>query len=247
VKRTTGILAKVAGLGAMLWLSVPAWAQQQQYGQSPPSYGQQPPAYSQQQPRAYNQQPQYAQPTTSAPELQTRGIRVINIGQVIKKYQKFQQYEMSLKQQTQELQKRVEGKKAQAQDFQRELEKPDTTTARRDEIERQMKLLQRQAQDDLDESKQRITKDEFTEMVMIYKEVEEAVAAFCRSSNIEMVLQYTDATGPEKYLPTNFQQKMVNRACMPIYVDPRLDITQQVTDMLNRRLASSGGTNIHSN
>ena len=242
-----GILVKAAGLGALLWLGAPVWAQNQ-YGQNPPqNYGQQPQTYNQPSP-AYNPGQQYSQPATAAAALQTRGVRVINIGQVIKKYQKFQQYEMSLKQQTQELQKRVEQKKAQAQDLQKEMERPDTQTARRDEIERQMKALQRQAQDDLDESKQRITKDEFNQMVMIYKEVEDAVAVFCRSSNIEMVLQYSDATGPEKYLPTNFQQKMINRACMPIYVDPRLDITQQVIDMLNRRLASTtGGTPIHSN
>jgi Skp family chaperone for outer membrane proteins len=241
-----GILVKAAGLGALLCLGAPVWAQNQ-YGQNPQTYGQQPPTYSPP-PQGYNQAQQYTQPASAAAAPQTRGIRVINIGQVIKKYQKFQQYEMSLKVQTQELQKRVEQKKAQALELQREMEKPDTTAVRRDEIERTMKGLQRTAQDDLDESKQRITKDEFNEMVMIYKEVEEAVAVFCRSSNIELVLQYSDAIGPEKYLPANFQQKMINRACMPIYVDPRLDISQPVIDMLNRRLATTtGGAPIHSN
>jgi Skp family chaperone for outer membrane proteins len=244
-----GILVKAAGLGALLCLGAPVWAQNQygQNGQNPQTYGQQPQTYNPP-PQGYNQGQQYTPPASAAAALQTRGVRVINIGQVIKKYQKFQQYEMSLKQQTQDLQKRVEQKKAQAQDLQKEMERPDTPAARRDEIERTMKTLQRQAQDDLDESKQRITKDEFNQMVMIYKEVEDAVAVFCRSSNIELVLQYSDAVGPEKYLPANFQQKMINRACMPIYVDPRLDISQSVIDMLNRRLASTtGGAPIHSN
>jgi Skp family chaperone for outer membrane proteins len=238
----------VATLGALFCLGHPSFAQNQ-YGQNQGTYSQPQPNYGQPQP-SYNQAQQYSQPAASSAALQTRAIRVINIGQVIKKYTKFQQYEAGLKQQTQELQKRVENKRTEAQNLQKEMERPDTNPTRRDEIERQMKALQRTAQDELDDAKQKITKSEFDQMVMIYKEVEDAVAAYCRSGGIELVLQYSDAAGPEKYLPPNFQQKLVNRACMPIYVDPRMDITQAVIDMLNRRLASSGGSTgapIHGN
>ena len=245
MKRNTGILVGLATLGVMLGTGAFGIAQQQ-YGQNQqPNYPAAQPAYGQQ--PQYNPPAQYSQSSTSAP-LQTRGIRVINIGQVIKKYQKFQQYEASLKQVTQELQKKVEGQRAQAQNLQKEMERPDTPSTRREELERQMKQLQRQAQDELDEAKQRMTKNEFEQMVQIYKEVEDAVGAYCRSGNIELVLQYSDAMAPDKYLPQNFQQKLVNRACMPIYVDPRMDISQAVVDMLNRRLASApGAPAIHGN
>jgi hypothetical protein len=52
-------------------------------------------------------------------------------------------------------------------------------------------------------------------------------------------MQYTDATGADFYTPANFQHKLTNRACMPMYVDPRLDITNEVTQMLNSKVASA--------
>jgi Skp family chaperone for outer membrane proteins len=180
---------------------------------------------------AYSQQPQRA-------PLQTR-IAVVNIGQVIKNYKKFQAFELELKQQSSVLQREFENKKAQAVSEQKELERQDLAADRREQLERDIKRLQREMQDSYDEAKQRMSKREFDQLVQIYKDIRDAVNAYAVTYNFEMVLQYTDAIGPDAYMPPNFQQKLTNRACMPIYVDPRLDITREVTEMLNNKVASA--------
>jgi Skp family chaperone for outer membrane proteins len=175
---------------------------------------------------------------TSRAPLQTR-IAVINLSQVIKNYKKFQAFEQDMKTQTQAIQRDMDAQKAQAIGEQKELEQPTLTAERRDQLERHIKQIQRQMQDSIEEAKQKMSKREFDQLVQTYKEVKDAVDAYARAYAIELVLQYNDAVGQEVYAPPHFTHKLSNRACMPIYVDSRMDITEPVTMMLNQKLASA--------
>ncbi len=212
MKRTLGLLAGTATLAAGVYLGSHVWAQQGNYTQA--TY------------------------TPASHPLQSK-IAILNLAQVIKNYKKYQNFEAELKSQSQTLQRDLEAKKGQIVSYQKELEKPDVATARKDQIEHEMKHLQREIQDAVEEAKQRYSKQDMDELIKTYKEVSDAVAVYCRAYAIELVLQYNDAPEAEKYLPPHFVHRLSNRACMPIYVDPRMDITEPITQMLNQRLAAT--------
>jgi Skp family chaperone for outer membrane proteins len=213
VKRTLGILVGAATVALGVLVVGYAWTQQ--------AYGQ-------------NQ----TQPAQRQVPLQTR-IAIVNLAQVIKGYKKYQSFELELKQDSQGIQKEIDTKRTTALNEQKELEKPETGAPRREQLERDIKRLQREMQDSVDEAKARIQKKEMDQLLQTYREVQDAVARYARAYALELVLQYSDAVGTEMYSPQNFSHKLANRACMPIYVDQRMDITGPVTDMLNQSLAST--------
>jgi Skp family chaperone for outer membrane proteins len=192
---------------------------------------------AQQQPQA---QPQYpciipASPTTGAARTH---VCLINVGQVIKNYKKFQNFEADLKAQQETALKAVEDKKAAVTAWEAELRKPETTTARREELEKGIKQTQRQVQDYLDECKQKWSKSEFDTLVQIFKEVHEAAQRYAQVRDIDLVLQYNDPVSADYFLPAFFTRKLNNQACMPMVMAAGMDITVPITEMLNGRLAS---------
>jgi Skp family chaperone for outer membrane proteins len=213
VKRIVGLLAGVATLGVGVYWTSHLWAQQGNY---PQNRG------------------------TMAP-LQSK-VYVINLGQVIKNYAKFKSFEEQLKAESQTINRDLENKRAQAIAKQKEIENPALSPAAKDELVKEVKRMERDMQEIVEDAKQKIAKREFDNLVQIYREVQAAVETYARAYAIELVLQYSDAVGADVYTPANFQHKLSNRACMPIYVDPRMDITEPVTAMLNQKLASSGAT-----
>lgn len=212
MKRTVGILTGVAALAVGVYLGGQSLAQ------------------------SNNQYP--AGTAAAAAPLQTR-IAVVNIGQVFKNYQKCKTFQAEIKQQAQTMQQNIDGRRAQALAAQKEMENPQTPPARKEQLERDLRRLQREYQDATEEAKQQLAKHEFEQLVQTYKEIEEAVQVYARTYAIELVLQYADPDSQEKYLPAYFQQRLSNRACMPLYLDPRMDITANITAMLNQRMASS--------
>lgn len=165
-------------------------------------------------------------------------IALINLGQVIKNYTKFKNLQAEVGAEGQKIQKELDGKKALATSKQNEAADPKTPPARREQLEKEIRDLQRQGQDLADDAKNRLGKMEYDRLVQTYKEVQEAVSAYARSRNIELVMHYTDGIGTDAYLPQIFQRKLSNGACFPMYMSPGLDITQDITNMLNQRFAA---------
>src|SRR5262249_24060311 len=135
-----------------------------------------------------------------------------------------------------EVRKALDDTNNRATTLQAEAAKPETTSARREQIDKELRDLQRRAQDYAEENKAQISKMDFDQLVQIFKEVQEAVTAYARPRNIEMVLHYTDAIGTDQSLPQFFTRKLSNGACYPLYTHPSLDITNEVTNMLNSRV-----------
>ncbi len=173
----------------------------------------------------------------SAPKvapLQTR-IGLINMGQVIKNYNKFKVYQDQMKREMEPIQKQIEAKNAAITGKQTQAADPKTAPATREQLEREMKVMKREAQDMVDEVNNKLTKQRVDQLVTIYKDVQQAVTAYARSNGFELVMQYSDAVDPaEKYSATSLQQKLGNMACFPVYNHDQMEITAVVTDMLNR-------------
>jgi Skp family chaperone for outer membrane proteins len=212
VKRTIAFLAGVATLGGAVYLGNQLWAQPQANPGVPPG-AQMPPAVTR--------------------------VAVVNLGQVIRNYVKFQNFEATMNSKKAEVRKNIDGINNRLTALQAEAAKPETPTARREQIDKEMRELQRQAQDYTEDSKANLSKAEFDHLVQTFKEVQEAVTAYARTRSIELVLHYTDAIGTDQYLPQFFARKLQNGACYPLYAHPSLDITSEVTNMLNSRVTQA--------
>jgi Skp family chaperone for outer membrane proteins len=192
--------------------------------------------------RLLGQQPAAPQYPCILPASATTGVArtkicLINVGQVIKNYKKFQNFEAALKEQQEKALKDVEDKKKEMTAWDAELRKPETAPARREELERKIKQAQHMVQDYLDELKQNWSKAEFDILVQIFKEVHEAAQRYAVQNNIDLVLQYNDPVSADYFLPAFFSRKLNNQACMPLVMTAGMDITGPITDLLNAKVA----------
>lgn len=171
------------------------------------------------------------------PAPQTR-IALVNLGQVFKNYQKWHNFEEQFKSDQAWYQKQIDGMKTEAQKIQTDMGRnPDP--AAKDQMEKQIKDLQRKVQDLVDDGKSRLSKREFDELVLIYREIQDAVTRYAKAQNIELVMHYSDGIGADAWAPMFFQKKLTNSACQPLYIAPGMDITGVIAEMLNRNMAAT--------
>jgi Skp family chaperone for outer membrane proteins len=163
-------------------------------------------------------------------------IAVINLQQVVKGYEKWKSFEGTYKQTYDWYNAEFEKRKARAMELKTQLSKMPPGEER-EKIEQQMRGLDREVQDLGDSAKKNLAKMQDMAAVDIYKEVQQAVEHYARANDIELVVHYNDAVTPsDLFNPMNIQRKMQTGACMPMYITPGMDITPQITDMLNQRL-----------
>jgi Skp family chaperone for outer membrane proteins len=171
-------------------------------------------------------------------------IATINLQQVVKGYDKWKSFETTYKQNYDWFNAEFEKRKAQAVKLKGDLGKIVPGDPERDKIEQQMRSLDREVQDLGDSAKKHLAKMQDEAAVVIYREVQQAVEHYARSNDIELVVHYNDAISPsDMFNPMNIQRKMQTGACMPMYITPGMDITAQITDMLNQRLHAQAPTN----
>jgi Skp family chaperone for outer membrane proteins len=190
----------------------------------------------------YQSQPtgrvQQAVATAQAAPLRTR-IAVVNLQQVIKQYRKWSDFEQGYKNLYNQYNAEFERQKAKGLDLKSQLDKA-VDDATKDKIQQAIKELERQVQDMGERAKKELGKMRDEQAQQIYQEVEQAVQAFARANDIEMVLHFNDAVAPADYYhPLNVQRKLQTGACMPMYVDPRMNITDTISGMLNQRLGAT--------
>lgn len=210
MKRTIGILAGMATLGIGVYLGSQVFAQQG------------------------------GRPSTAAEPLRTR-IAVVNLVQVLKKYSKFQACDAELKQQISKAKAELDPYEKQIKEKQAKAQLPDASAADREALKRDIERLTLQYREKVEDADKAFMKRSGELAVQIYHEVEDAVDVFAKSNAIELVLMYNDALKSQRdefYSPPYVQQRLkMPNAFMPMYVDPRMDITEAITQMLNRRVA----------
>ena len=177
---------------------------------------------------------QNTQPAEAAPP-PTMRVRMVNLQFVIKNYKRtealrnehtqlFKQYDDQIN----EIKKLIEVRTKQAQDPQ--------YADKREALEKEVKRLQRELQDKTEEARQALDKKQGDLIVMVYKEVDDAVRTFARQANLELVLHYNDAVlESDRMSAANIARKMSAGACMPMYMVPSLDISQEVVNALNAK------------
>jgi Skp family chaperone for outer membrane proteins len=178
----------------------------------------------------------------------TMRVRLVNLQYVMKNYKRnevlrneitdmFKQYDNQIN----ELKKLVEARTKQAQDPQ--------FAAQKEAIEKEIKRLNREMAEKNDEARVALDKKQGEIIVLLYKEFDEAVRTYARQAGIEMVMHYNDAVlESDRVSAANVARKMTAGACMPMYITPGLDISQDIVNALNAKYPvaaapAAGGAN----
>jgi Skp family chaperone for outer membrane proteins len=173
-------------------------------------------------------------PATSA---RTR-IAMINLSQVLSKYEKWQNYERAYKDWIEKMRVEFENKKKPGLEMEAQLAKmPAEDVKGREEIQQKLRDLKRQLQDYEEAAKKNLTKWQDDALVLVYREIHDAVESYARANDIEMVLHFNDAiNASDLYHPMNVERKMKAPGCTVMYVTPGMDITDIIAANLNTRL-----------
>jgi len=226
VKRTLIVMAGVAALCTAIYVSNKLWAQTP--GGAGSSSGGSTAAGS------------AAQPKTK--------VALLNLRYVVENYNKYKLYQEDFKKVVEPFSARDTGLKTDGENLAKEAQKPTTTTERREQIEKQMKELQRKIEDNKNEAQKVIVKKQEEQLRTLYMDVRGVVERYAQAHGFEMVLHYNDTFDDKDYWSgPNIARKMQAGACMPMYIARGLDISQNVLSTLNASCpaptpSSSGST-----
>jgi Skp family chaperone for outer membrane proteins len=170
-------------------------------------------------------------------------VALVNLAQVIKNYQKVISFQNEVKGLLQPYQDKAKGIQQQIEAHTKELQKTDLQPPKREELEKNLRVWQRQLEDLNNDAKTFWTKKNDEQMVILYKEVMDTAQRYAVSHNFELVMHYNDATTdmPEYWHPGNVARKIQAGACIPMYIHPGMEITKAVVDTLNDAYKRAGG------
>jgi len=220
VKRTIITLTAVATLGAAAYIGSQLRADPQPPGQV-----------------------QQTSATAPAAPPRTR-VAMVNLAQVLRNYEKWQNYERTFKEYLDKLRVDFEGMKKPGLQIQESLSKlsPEDKEGR-EKLQQQLRDIQRHLQDYEEGAKKNMAKYQDDALVVVYRDIHDAVASYARANDIEMVFHFSDAINQtDLYSPANVERKMKSAGCIPLYVTPGMDISDIVVANLNARLHSGAPT-----
>jgi len=166
-------------------------------------------------------------------------VGVLNLTFVVKNYTKFKRYQEDLKQKVDPFQAKDTAWKTEGEKLAKEAQTPTTTAPRRDEIEKRLKDLQRQIEDNKVEAQKVLVKEQEAQLVTLYKDIRTVVDKYAVAHSYDLVLHYNDViTTDEYWSPQNIARKMQAGAAMPMYISGGVDISANVLQTLN---AGMGG------
>jgi Skp family chaperone for outer membrane proteins len=172
--------------------------------------------------------------TTPAAAPQTR-IALLNLTQVIKGYNKYLNFQNDMKGLLKVYETKDTDLRTKLTGYQKDLQKPDLAPQQKEQIEKEMKRLQREIEDNGNDAKNVVGKRSDDEMLLLYKEVQDAAQRFAVARNYDLVLTYNDAPheSPEYYAPMTVARRMQTAALLPLYAAHGMDISDEVKNALN--------------
>jgi Skp family chaperone for outer membrane proteins len=180
-----------------------------------------------------------ARPAAAEPKTK---VAVFNLTYVVKNYEKFKAFQEDLKASVTPFQGKDAAYKADADKFAKELQGPNVTQDRREQIEKQLTELKRKIEDNKQEAQKALVKKQESQLVILYGDVRTVVEKVAASRGFEMVLHFNDATTQQEYWAApNIMRKMQAGALMPMYWSSSLDISVDIVSTLNASWKSSGG------
>jgi Skp family chaperone for outer membrane proteins len=193
--------------------------------------------------RAQGQTQPGAAAATAAP--QSTRIATINMMAVMKGYKKFE----ILNKEMADLQKPYQDSAKQwlkyFQDQKAIAEDPTKSAEERDKAAKAVLDAKRKLEDINAQAEKIIRSHQDEKLVQVYREIQDAVEAYCQGNNIQVVLQYSDAmTTAEFFGAGNIQRKLRSGAAgafSPMFIAPGVDISQAVVTLLNGKMGQVSG------
>lgn len=171
--------------------------------------------------------------TSQAPSPKSR-VGLLNLTYVIKHYKKFQTFQDEMKKTLDPFQTKDTSMKAEGEKLAKEMQTPATTQQRREEIDRKLKQLQRDIEDNKNDAQKLVVKKQEDQLKILYMDVRGVVEKYAQAHGFEMILHYSDAVTPDDYWsPANIARKMQIGALMPMYFANGVDVSFNIVTTLN--------------
>jgi Skp family chaperone for outer membrane proteins len=174
----------------------------------------------------------------------TMRMRLVNLSYVLKNYKRFDNLRAEGVSLYKNYDEQINGMRKKMEEYQKVLTAPEykdkITAEQRDQYEKAVKQVQRDIADKTEEARAALAKKEAEVIQLVYREVEDVVKRYAASQSIEVVMHYNDAIAEsDRSSPANIARKMSAGACMPMYIAPGMDISQEVVTQLNARYPGS--------
>ncbi len=180
--------------------------------------------------------PAAAQNKGSTAAARTR-VALLNIGEVFKNYKKFTKLRDELKAMDQ---KYVEMLKAKASRLEKMQEEYKTATAqKKEQIESEAKHIKFEMEDIKAKAGKEIGKLQEEQLTLIYREVDQVVRELARDHGFDLVFRYNEDWDKDTYWTAPKVMARLNQPFWPMYYDSGLEITGQVVQLMNARLAAA--------
>jgi Skp family chaperone for outer membrane proteins len=155
---------------------------------------------------------------------------------VLKASRKVQAIQADVRSRTQEAQHKLEGLKKEIQRYQTEGDATGTPAGRREEYALKIRQLKREMEDEEERVRAMVSRMTGDAVSVAYRDVEEAANRVAKLKGLELVLFYNDAVTEEDFSNANNLQRKLSQSgtLMPMIVAPGMDITEAVTEGLNR-------------
>ena len=176
-----------------------------------------------------------AQPAT-APRPAGAGTRValLNLRFVIKHYEKYKAFMELMKKKDEDYLTVIKSKNLQAEKLRKEAQQqPNLPATRREQIEQDLRNLQRDVEDLTAKARKDLAKQGSEEMVRVYKEIRDATYRYAKANNIDLVLHFEGAADDKELDNPVLIQRNFNVGCCPLYWNASLDISYHVLTALN--------------
>jgi Skp family chaperone for outer membrane proteins len=181
-----------------------------------------------------------AQNTPPRPATPATKVALINLSHVINSYDKFKNYKEEAKTAIKPYQDKDAKYKADGEKLAKEAQDPLTKPERREQIERQLKDLQRSVEDNKAEAQKTLGKRQEQQLSILYMDIHNVVTRYAQAHGYEMVLHFNDTTDSKDYWSAqNIARKMQAGGLMPMYYVGGLDISNNIIATLNASMKSS--------
>jgi Skp family chaperone for outer membrane proteins len=170
-------------------------------------------------------------------------IALINLAYVIKNYKKTETFQTEIKAEFKSYEGRAQANQTKLEQLAKHANEPGTTPQQREADQAEGTKLKREIEDLNNEAKKIIGKKNDEQMVILYREIQDAAQRYAVAHNYDLVLHYIDAvTQADYYSPGAIARKLQSSACMPMYQAPGLDISREVVMALNASYQRNAGS-----
>jgi hypothetical protein len=167
-------------------------------------------------------------------------IALLNLSHVLRNYEKVKTFQEEMKKAVEPYSTREAVIKKQAEPLEKRRMQPGTTPQERDQIEKQLKDLQRQLEDLKTDFNKMIGTQNEKQLVQLYFEVRDVASKYAQAHNFDAVFHYNDAVdGTEYWSGPNIMDKLRARSMVPLYYPAGMEISQDIINTLNAAYRSN--------